>query len=303
MLCRLFTSRLQRIRCAGSSGRTSRSRTTYRVSSAGNSNQATGDQFFSGLSYDNDNPNQFMGRAGLDHTNQLSFGGSFVLKYGPQIGMLAHFYSAPPATLFLDVANETGSPAGDIFISDVTGDGTAGDIAHGQSLVTTCTRSRATTWPRFISNYNNTRAGSMTPAGQALVAAGIFTPGQLSAIGAVQQPIATMPNATALNNPAFRSFDLNLSYPIRFHKLREGMSLEPGVAVYNIFNFSNFTSLTPTESTLLNTNDAGPVNNSAGNVAGPNTYDVQNGNRRQRGSGTFAQGAPRTTEFQLKFNF
>ena len=119
--------------------------------------------------------------------------------------------------------------------------------------------------------------------------------------GAVQQAIGTLPDPTGLNNPAFRSFDVNFSYPIRFNRLREGLSLEPAVAFYNVFNVSNFSIPT---STLVNVNSAGgAVNTSDGYITGPNNYDVLNGNRRQRGSGTFDQGGPRSAEFQLKLNF
>jgi Carboxypeptidase regulatory-like domain len=265
------------------------------------SNNTTSDQFFSGLSYDNDNPNAYMGRAGLDHTNQLSFGGSFTLKYGPQIGMIGHFYSAAATTLLLDTTNGSGSSAGDIFVSDVTGDGTAGDVAPGTLPGDYMHRVNGRNLGKFINNYNSTLAGTLTPAGQALVNAKLFTAAQLSAIGAVQQPMATLPQATGLNNAAFRSMDVNLSYPIRLNKLREGMNIQPGVAFYNVFNMSNFTTFSPT---LLNVNGAGGAeNDNAGYVSGINSYTVLNGNRRQRGSGTFDQGGPRSTEFSLKFNF
>jgi hypothetical protein len=126
--------------------------------------------------------------------------------------------------------------------------------------------------------------------------------GELQAINAVQNPIATAPT-TPLNNPAFRAFDLSATYPIRLTRFHEGMSIEPGVAMYNVANMSNFGRLT---GTLLNVSDAGgSVGGDAaqGFLNGPNTRAVQDGTRTQRGSGTFAQGAPRTTEFQLKFNF
>jgi hypothetical protein len=93
---------------------------------------------------------------------------------------------------------------------------------------------------------------------------------------------------------------MNASYPIRLNRIREGLSIEPGIAMYNLFNFSNYDKQL---STLLNTNDVGPVNTAEGYVSGPDTYEVLNGGRSQRGSGTFDAGGPRTTEFQLKLNF
>ncbi len=49
--------------------------------------------------------------------------------------------------------------------------------------------------------------------------------------------------ATALNNPAFRSLDVNFSYPIRMYRIHEGLSLEPTIVFYNVTNFGNSTEL------------------------------------------------------------
>ena len=148
---------------------------------------------------------------------------------------------------------------------------------------------------RYISSYNSTYANTPTPAGQALIAAGLFTQGELQAAGGVQQPLAPAPG-TPLYNAAFRSFDLNASYPINLGRFHEGVSLVPGVAMYNVFNMSNFNGFS---GLLLNQADAG----SAGFINGPNTQAVLDSNRITRGAGTFDQGGPRSTEFQLKLNF
>ena len=262
-------------------------------SSAGGS-----DQFFSNGSYDNDNPNLYMGRTGLDHSNELSFGGSITAKYGPKVGAIGHFYSAPPTTLTLDNSNSTGG----IFQTDITGDGTLGDIAPGTQVGDYMHRINGKNLGQYIKNFNNQQAGRLTPAGAALVAAGLFTQSQLVSLNAVVQPIATLPQATALNNPAFRSVDVNFSYPIRANRLHEGLSLEPTIAFYNVFNFSNFSA--PGSGVLANTATAGDtVNTNGGYLSGINSYDVLNSNRIQRGSGTFDQGASRSAEFQLKLNF
>ena len=92
------------------------------ATSQGSTGTAASDQFFAGTrSWDNDNPNQFMGRSSLDHTNELSFGGSVAIKYGIQAGFIGHFFSAPPASLTLDA---TSGDSGQIFTTDVNGDGT-----------------------------------------------------------------------------------------------------------------------------------------------------------------------------------
>jgi hypothetical protein len=123
----------------------------------------------------------------------------------------------------------------------------------------------------------------------------------LVAIGGAIQPIAQLPSPTALNNDTFRDMDVNFSYQIRIHRLREGLSLEPSISFYNIGNFSNFG---PSTTTLLNTTTAGgPVSTGTSSVVGVNNFNTLSANRDQRGAGTFDQGAPRSVEYGLKLNF
>jgi|HubBroStandDraft_1064217.scaffolds.fasta_scaffold05491_3 hypothetical protein len=252
------------------------------------------DQFFGGARpWNNDNPNEYMGRNNIDHTNELSFGGSISVKYGAQIGLVGHFFSAPASTLTLD---STSGATAQIFQTDVDGDGTWGDLAPGTNPGYYMHQVKGgQSLNALISNYNQAHAGQLTPAGQALVSAGLFTPGQLSGLNAVQQALAPAPN-NPLENAAYRTVDLSVHYPISLSKVREGMSLLPGVSFYNVFNMSNFS---PFGGMLLNTNDAG----TPGYLNGPSNQTVLDTNRVQRASGTFDAGGPRTTEFQLKLNF
>jgi hypothetical protein len=261
------------------------------------SDNSTGDQFFSNYSFDNDNPTRFMGRASLDHKHQVTIGGSFTVKYGPQIGIIGQFRSAAPENLRLDTTN----PTGGIFTSDVTGDGTTGDIAPGTDPGDYMHRIKSDNLGKYIANFNATQANTLTPAGQALVSAGLFTQGQLTSIGATIQPIAALPQANAIKNPAFRSMDVNFSYPISLSRVREGMSLQPVIAFYNVFNMANY--IASNLGTLVTQDNIGATNAQTGYITGYNSYDALNANRVQRGSGTFAQGAPRSAEFQLKLNF
>jgi hypothetical protein len=265
------------------------------VSSSGSADSA--DQFFSPISWDNDDPNRYIGRNTLDHKNQLNFGGSATLKYGPHVGLVGHFSSAAPTSLTLDGSQG----AGGIFISDITGDGTIADLAPGTTPGSYMHSITPKNLAGYISNFNSTYAGKLTPAGQALVNAGILTQSQLIAIGATIQPIASSASNVALANPTFRGLDASFSYPIPLAKLREGLSLEPEIDFYNLGNFSNFNN--NNSGILLNTTSAGTSNQTGGYLTGPNTYANLDANRIQRGSGTFNQGAPRTTEFKLKLNF
>lgn len=268
-----------------------------------NGGSSPSDQFFAGAGpWDNDDPNRYMGRTPLDHSNELSFGGSLAIKYGLQVAAIGHFFSAPAASLTLD---DTAGNTGQIFQTDVDGDGTIGDLVPGTLPGAYEHEIKGAGLNRLISTYNATQAGTLTPAGQALVTAGLFTPQQLIAANAVQQPIALGPN-NPLNNAALRTFDLSANYPIRFNRFHEGLAIIPGVAMYNVFNMSNFGYIPGINSAATGTliNQANAVDGVPGGYYnGPSDQGTLNGARVTRNSGTFDQGGPRTTEFQLKLTF
>jgi hypothetical protein len=267
------------------------------------SNNTSGDQFFSNLSYSNDNPTAYIGRDQLDRKHQVSFGGSFLLKYGPEIGIIGHFYSALPQTLTLDA---TSSPVANIYRSDLDGDGTVGDLAPGTLPGDYMHRIKPSNLSNYISNFNATHAGQLTPAGKTLISNGIFTQSQLVALGGV---IQRLPNAivggTAPANPDYRQVDLTLSYPIRLghyvHSLGEGVTLSPKIAFYNIGNFSNFGGNSGNPSTAPFQGNLGETG--SGSVNSSNDFASVDPLRVTRQSGTFDQGAPRTIEFQLQLTF
>ena len=159
----------------------------------------------------------------------------------------------------------------------------------------------------FITNFNNTVANTLTPAGKAVAASGLITQAQLIQMGAAIQPIAQLPQTNGVFNPAYRQIDAQASYPFKLNslvkRLPEAMTLEPVIAFYNAGNFSNFTSDT---SVLQNTTAAGTTNGGTagyGNITGLNTLTTQGSKRTVRGIGTFDQGAQRTVEYQLHFTF
>ncbi len=269
------------------------------VSSA---NSSTSDQFFSSPSWSNDNPTAFIGRAQLDRKHQVSFGGSFLVKYGPEIGIIGHFYSALPQSLTLD---NTANPVANIFTSDLDGDGTSGDLAPGTLPGDYMHRVKPSNLSGYINGFNATQAGRLTPAGQALVNSGLFTQAQLIALGGTVQQIKNQIAGTAPANPDFRQVDLTFSYPIRLaryvHNLGESVVLEPRIAFYNVGNFSNFGGSAGNPSDAPFGGDLGT--GGSGSVNGPTDFATVNPLRVTRQSGTFDQGAPRTAEFQLRLAF
>lgn len=269
------------------------------VSSA---NTGSSDSFFNQTVWDNDNPALNIGRNALDHKHQVNFGGSLHVKYGLQLGLIGHFYSAPPTSLTLD-PGIYGSNKAAIFQADLNGDGTSGDLLPGTTPGDYMHRVKSDSLQSFITTFNGSYAGKLTPAGQQLVSNGLFTQSQLNALGGTIRPIANVASSRALNNPSFRALDVNASYPIPLARFHEGLSLEPAIAFYNVGNFSNFTNVNGVLNNIDELDTVSGFNTSEGTRTGPNTYAVQNSNRILRQSGTFGQGAPRTTEFQLKLNF
>ncbi len=285
------------------------------------------DQFFAGgHPVDNDAPTRYIGRNSLDHSNEVSFGGSATLgvekfhEYKLNVGFVGHFFSAAPSTLSLDSNNANSASSGEIFQTDLDGDGSVGDIVPGTGVGSYMHQVKGPGGlQKVISNYNSSHAGALTPAGQALVSAGLFTQAQLATLGAVQNPLSYAPNGP-LPNSAFRTFDLSAGLPIPFlDHIRKGLSITPTVAAYNVFNMSNYggasgvllnsgdsatlsgTQSVPCSATSLNCINSSP--NSNDHLNGPNNLAVLYSNRTQRGAGVFDQGAPRTVEFQLKITY
>ncbi len=266
------------------------------ITSAGG---GSSDQFFLASAYDNNRPSSYMGYGSLDRTHIFSFGGSVTVKGGPRLGFIGHFNSAPPTTLTLDTTGNDGSGLGEIFQTDITGDGTTGDFLPGTQQGAYSRKIKPNNLNQAITKYNATGAGHLTPAGQKLVSAGLFTQAQLVSLGADTPTLGSAP-ASAYPNPTFRQVDVVVSYPIGhslFKFLPESVNLTPGIAFYNAFNFADYSAyLGPGGSLLIDSSGAGSVNS-------PYSQNIRNSARTTRGIGTFSDGAPRQTEFQLTLNF
>ncbi len=254
------------------------------------------DSDFINFATDNDNPLKYVGPNGLDRTNQLSFGGTADLPKSFRMSLIGHFYSALPVNLTL---NPTGNPGG-IFVTDVTGDGTGdgtgassggvGDLLPGTNVGSFGRGINGSNINKTIQAYNTTFAGQPTPAGAALITAGLFSLGQLQALGGVQQPVPLAPGNEA-NMGWLKDFDMSFSW---VYRIRERFELEPKVTFFNMFNMANFNGPANPLNGVLN-GAVGSVNGTAG--------QQPDSNRLGLGSGVFSVGAPRVVEFELKLNF
>lgn len=86
---------------------------------------------------------------------------------------------------------------------------------------------------QIISAFNSGVAGKLTPAGQALVSAGVFTEAQMRTLGATVKPIPLVPEGNPWPFENQFNLDLRIARPI---VLTERVKLEPSVDIFNFFN-------------------------------------------------------------------
>jgi len=260
--------------------------------------EGVSDQDLLPLAADFNHPTAFFGSASEDRKHQASVAASLDLPHGIRLGLIATVASSLPQTLFLPTDQSAG---GEIFRSDVTGDGAfggqsqTGNTAYGDILPGTNIGSfgrtvKASNLNTFIQNYNTNFGNQLTPAGRALVTASLFSRAQLIKLGADSPALQTAP----ADNPDLawlKTFDLTLSRPLRFG---DRLVFEPSISAFNILNLGNFDA---SGNRLL-----GVLNGAVGTVNGT-TATERVTNRIGPGSGTFSFGAPRQIQFGLRLTF
>jgi len=255
------------------------------------------DQDFVNNAIDFNNPLSFYGPTGLDRTHQVSVGAVMDLPLATRFALTTHWDSAAPLNLTLP---QSGNP-GEIFLSDVTGDGTVGDIVPGSNVGSFGRGITASNLNNFINSYNSTAAGKLTPAGQALVTAGLFTQGQLTSLGAVTPSLALAPAGEVGVSPIF-TFDAHVSWEIRLskllHALPERVILEPQIALFNVFNYQNHDPFGNELSGVL-TGSVGSANGTTAHGPLGRTNLVTPGSA----SGVNWYAVPRQAEFGVKLSF
>lgn len=261
-----------------------------------NSTAPDQDVVFGQNAHDNFDPLHYFGPNALDRTNMFTFGGTFSIVGGLQISAIARIYSPLPATLTLPSC----ACAADIFLSDLTGDGTGGDLLPGTNVGAFGRSVKVGDLNNRISGFNTNTAGKFTPAGEALINANLFTSAQLKQLGGVVQPIQPAPaGQVGLGN--FVADDLRISYQFRlahiWQKLGEETVLEPTVDIYNVVNKANFDP----PGGFITAPLSGVLNGAVGSANGT-TYSQQI-NRYGLGTGVFSQGVPRAFEIGMRLTF
>jgi hypothetical protein len=264
------------------------------------SNLADGirDQDLLPLAADFNHPTAFFGSTSQDRKNQFSLASVLDVPYGARLGFIAHFASPLPETLFIPAS---GGVPGEIFRSDVNGDGafggqsqtgasSYGDILPGTNIGAFGRAVKASNVNAIIQAYNANFGDQLTPAGAALANANLLSRLQLLQLGAHASSLAAAPPGN-VGLAWLRTFDVTLTRPLR---MGDRFVLEPSVSAFNVLNFANFDG--------PGNRLSGALNGTAGAVNGA-TGANRAANRIGPGSGAFSLGAPRQLQFGLKLTF
>lgn len=266
------------------------------------------DSDFINFAYDNSNPLKYMGPNGLDRTHQISFGGYADLIKGFQVNLMGHFDSPLPSDVRLPISGV----AGGIFTSDVSGDGTGdgtatanggfGDLLPGTNVGGFGRSFGTNGLNKRISAFNTSSVGTLTPAGQVVVGSGLITQAQMVALGGTilgGTPLAAAP-AGAIGQNWLRTFDMGVNWNYR---IKEFLKIQPGVTIFNLFNFSNFDGAATPFNPVLGLVGATSVGTPNGTTSALLHGAEGNYLRLGLGSGVNSLGAPRVIEFSLKLSF
>ena len=243
-------------------------------------------------SWDSLQPNRFVGPDGLDRTSMLNAGTITDIKKGFVFSQITHWYSPLSNNPLLPTAFAgCGGGPEEIFCSDWTGDGTTNDVlptagpgAFGRSL------KGASGLNAALMKYNTKFAGQPTPAGKLVVAQGLLTGAQLAQLSGVMPTLPLAPsNQVGLDLLLLTDVRLAWNYKV----IGDRVTLSPSWDIFNVFNRSSYDA----PANLLN----GTLSGQPGTISG--TIPSGRTNIRQRGSGTFEQGARRQMQAGLRISF
>jgi hypothetical protein len=251
----------------------------------------TRDQDFLNDSSDYRNINHYFGPNSLDRTHQLSFGGVLDFRYAFRLAFTTHIKTALPANLRLPTQGSA-----DLFIDDLTGDGTVADFLTGTNVGSFGRGVKVNQLNSKVDAYNSSVSGQPTPAGQALISAGLLRADQLVSLGGVAESVADAPTGQ-VGMDSLITTNLRFGWVLMpkhiWSSLSEAFVIEPQVSIFNLFNIANYDGPVSPMS--------GELNGGAGSVNG--TTQALRTNRIGLGSGVFALGAPRTLEFGVRVSF
>ena len=208
----------------------------------------------------------------------------------------------------MGIFTSPGEAAGEIFISDFNGDGTVGDPLPGTNRGDYGRKVHAKDLNKVLMKYNSTYGGTLTPAGQALVNAGLFTQPQLVALNATTPQVVADCNAASapanciqtapagqIDNPNFYTTDIRLSWR---YTLGDRLIFEPMADCFNLLNRMNGVG-TGSDGRGGNTALDGVLSTAGGSINGTTRIPQRVG----AGSGSFSSGLPRAFQFGIRVSF
>jgi hypothetical protein len=260
-------------------------------------NAMSGDQDFLKNATDNIDLQKWYGPNNLDRTHMITFATTVDLPGALRVSLLGRISTALPATLTVPL--QCNCPA-EIFLTDLTGDGTGQDVLPGTNLGAFGRSVKLGDLNNTISNYNSSVAGGFTPAGQTLISAGLFTANELTQLGGVIPSLGLAPTGqVALDS--FIANDLRVSWRMRpakvFHSWPEQLIIEPSLDVFNLLNIANYDPANGIVTSSLR----GALDGTPGSLNG--TTQALRTNRLGLGSGVFSQGLPRSVQLGVRFVF
>jgi hypothetical protein len=250
-----------------------------------------GDQDFLSASAFNDAPTKFFGPTGLDRTHQFTFGLITNLPWGINLNVTTRLASSLSQSAFISCLD---CGAAEIFMSDLDGDGITQDPLPGTNRGSfNRDVKNGAVLNSLIGSFNGQiAAGLLTPAGLALVNAGLFTQAQLVALGGSFNngtPVALAP-PDQVGLDTFSNTDVRIS---KTFTIRERVKIQPMMEIFNLFNIANYD---PPGSRLDSFLTGAP-----GSING--TTPGNRSNRYGLGSGSFAPGIPRALQFGFRVDF
>jgi hypothetical protein len=195
-------------------------------------------EFEAGATF-NDNMNGAYGPTGNDRTHIFSAGALMTLPLGFRVNQIWSFRTAVASNLTVPFLDTFAANNG-IFTTDLDGDGRTGDLLPGSNIRHFGRKIKSfEQLNRIITDFNNNFAGKLTPAGQALVTTGIFTESQLRTLGATVKPIGLVPVTNPWPFENLINLDARITRPI---KIKEKLTIEPSLDVFNVFNHTGLGS-------------------------------------------------------------
>ncbi len=252
------------------------------------SSGAEPDVGFLSLSLNNDDPVKFRGPSNLDRTHQFSASLLTNLPWNFTLSTITRVSSPLSQSAVLPLA----SGIGEIFFTDLDGDGTVQDLLPDTRRGSFGRDVDVSRLNQLITNFNGQVTSGFTPAAQALISAGLFTPAQLRSLGATINAGRAVPLAPTnqVSLDTFSTTDVRVSRVIH---LNERVRIEPIIEVFNLFNIGNYDPAGSRLSSIL-TGSPGSINGTT-----PGTRS----NRYGLGSGSFAPGLPRAFQFGVRVDF